>query len=87
MDTGETPLVAPTFSMIVPAVLCFVYLLVSLVLIVAGWKMGQLEVQGMAVFASILALIPFHPSALLGFPAGIWSVTVLNTDDVKTAFR
>ena len=49
--------------------------------------MGRLEGYGLAMTASIFAMIPcVGPCCLLGLPFGIWSVTVLNRRDVKAAF-
>jgi len=54
----------------------------------AAMKMKNLESWGMAVAASILAMIPcISPCCLLGLPIGIWSCVVLFDDTVKSSFR
>lgn len=54
----------------------------------AAMKMKKLESWGMAVAASILAMIPcISPCCLLGLPIGIWCCVILFDDTVKSAFR
>ncbi len=51
-------------------------------------KMKNLENFGLAMAASIIALIPcFGPCCCIGIPVGIWSLVVLNKPEVKSAFR
>jgi hypothetical protein len=51
-------------------------------------KMKNLENFGLAIAASIIALIPcFGPCCCIGIPAGIWALVVLNKPEVKSAFR
>jgi hypothetical protein len=51
-------------------------------------KMKNLENFGLAMAASIIAIIPcFGPCCCLGIPVGIWSLVVLNKPEVKSAFR
>jgi hypothetical protein len=51
-------------------------------------KMKNLENFGLAMAASIIALIPcFGPCCCIGIPAGIWALVVLNKPEVKSAFR
>ena len=66
------------------AVLC------ALVILFGGIQMRNLRGYGLAVFGSILALIPcISPTAccVLGEVAGIWGLVVLMSQDVKSAFR
>jgi len=56
------------------------------VLILGGIKMRQLELYGLAIVASILALLPCHVGWIVGFPVGLWSCFVLSRPDVKAAF-
>jgi hypothetical protein len=53
-----------------------------------AWKMLKLESYGLAITASILAMIPCFTSCccLIGLPVGIWSLIVLFDKDVKAAF-
>jgi hypothetical protein len=65
-------------------------ILASLLMIIGGIRMIQLRNFGLAVFASILAAVPFI-SCLgccgLGQIVGIWSLIVLLSPHVRMAFR
>lgn len=51
-------------------------------------KMKKLESYGLAMAASIVAMIPcFSPCCLLGLPIGIWALVVLSKPEVKSAFH
>lgn len=51
-------------------------------------KMKNLENYGLAMAASIIAILPcFGPCCCLGIPVGIWSLVVLNKPEVKSAFQ
>jgi predicted Zn finger-like uncharacterized protein len=52
-----------------------------------GYKMKNLESYGLAMTASIMAMIPCNICCLVGLPFGIWSLVVLNKPEVKNAFR
>lgn len=54
-----------------------------------GLKMKNLENFGLAMAASIIAIIPCFTGCccIIGLPAGIWSLVVLNKPEVKSAFR
>ena len=60
--------------------------LVSSLLIFAALKMKRLKAYGLAIAASILAII-VSPSNLIGLPIGIWALVVLSQRDVRAAFR
>lgn len=51
-------------------------------------RMKQVKSYGLAMTASILAMIPCFTSCccLLGLPVGIWALVVLLDKDVKAAF-
>jgi hypothetical protein len=55
--------------------------------IFGGLKMKNLESRGLAMAASIIALIPCFACYCLGIPVGIWSLVVLSKPEVKAAFR
>jgi hypothetical protein len=64
--------------------------LAALLMIMGGVQMRNLHGYALAMFASILALIPcISPSGccILGQVAGIWAIAVLLNQDVKSAFR
>ncbi|QRK08777.1 hypothetical protein JQX13_00915 [Archangium violaceum] len=53
-----------------------------------GLKMKNLENFGLAMAASIIAILPcFGPCCCIGIPVGIWSLVVINKPEVKSAFR
>lgn len=53
----------------------------------AAYRMRRLQLYGLAVTASILAMLPCHPGFIIGLPIGLWSLVVLSRPDVKAAFR
>ena len=60
----------------------------ALITLFGGIKMRNLQSYGLAVFGSVLALIPcISPCCILGQVAGIWGLVVLMNQDVKSAFR
>ena len=63
-------------------------LVVSILILVGGLKMRKLENYGLAMAASIVAMIPcISPCCLIGVPIGIWAVVVLSKPEVKSAFH
>ena len=63
-------------------------ILVSLLILVGGLKMRKLENYGLAMAASIIAMIPcISPCCLVGLPVGIWAVVVLSKPEIKSAFH
>lgn len=57
-------------------------------IIYGAMKMMNLQSYGLAMAASIVAMIPcLSPCCCLGLPAGIWAIVVLNNAEVKAAFR
>ena len=59
---------------------------VGLLMIIAGLKMRKLETHGLAMTASIFAVLPVTTACVLGLPIGIWSLIVLNQSNVRAAF-
>ncbi len=60
---------------------------VGVLILVAAGKMKKLESYGLAVTASVLAMIPcVSPCCIIGLPIGIWSLVVLLNQDVKSGF-
>jgi hypothetical protein len=63
-------------------------MLVSGLILFGGLKMQKLENYGLAMAASIVAMIPcISPCCLVGLPIGIWAVVVLSKPEVKNAFH
>ncbi len=58
----------------------------STLMIVAAVKMKRLEAYGLAIAASILAIILLTPLCLIGLPIGIWALVVLSGREVRAAF-
>lgn len=64
------------------------WLIIGAVIIFGALKMKSLQSYGLAMTASVLAMIPcVSPCCLVGLPIGIWSLIVLMNPDVKAAFR
>jgi hypothetical protein len=71
----------------VPAVVQFCFVIVNVVIIVGGYLMSRVQSWGMALTATILAMINFGSCCcVLGIPIGIWSLVILLQSDVKAAF-
>jgi GYF domain 2 len=69
-------------------VMGIIAILMSVVILLGALKMKKLENYGLAMTASILAMIPcFSPCCLIGLPIGIWAVVVLSKPEVKSAFH
>jgi hypothetical protein len=63
-------------------------LLIAGLVLYAAMEMKKLRQWGLAVAASILAMVPcISPCCFIGLPVGIWSLVVLVRDEVKTAFH
>jgi hypothetical protein len=80
--------VANMFSGTIGVVSCIIAILLSGLIFFGAMKMKKLENYGLAMAASIIAMIPcFSPCCLLGLPIGIWAVVVLSKPEVKSAFH
>jgi hypothetical protein len=56
-------------------------------IIFGALKMKNLQSYGLAMTASVIAMIPcVSPCCLIGLPAGIWALIVLLKPEVKAAF-
>jgi hypothetical protein len=76
------------FSGAIGAVSSIIGILMSGLILFGATKMKKLESYGMAMTASIIAMIPcFSPCCLLGLPIGIWALVVLAKPEVKSAFH
>jgi hypothetical protein len=63
-------------------------LLIAGLLIYAAMEMKKLKQWGLAVAASILAMVPcISPCCIIGLPMGIWALVILMKDEVKAAFH
>jgi len=61
-------------------------IVVSVLIIRGAIKMRRLQSYGLAMTASILALLPPHDCCVLGLVFGVWTLIVLNDVDVKGSF-
>ncbi len=68
-------------------VFSIIRILVSALILLGGIKMKNLENYGLAMTASIIAMLPCSLCCLIGLPIGIWSVVVLSKPEVKNAFH
>ena len=59
----------------------------AILIAMGAYRMRRLELYGLAMFASIAAMLPCHPGFLIGLPIGLWSLMVLLRPEVKAAFR
>jgi hypothetical protein len=63
-------------------------LLVAGFILYASLEMKKLSQWGLAVGASVVAMIPcVSPCCLIGLPVGIWSLVVLTKPHIKAAFH
>lgn len=61
---------------------------VAAFIIYAALKMRELSQWGLAVAASVLAMIPcISPCCIIGLPIGIWSLIVLTKPDIRATFH
>lgn len=58
------------------------------VIFFGAWSMKNLQRRGLALAASVLAIIPcLSPCFILGIPLGIWALVVLSSHEVRIAFQ
>lgn len=55
-------------------------------LVFSGFKLRNLRGYDLCVAASILAILPWSPAALLGIPVGVWCIRTLRRSDIKAGF-
>jgi len=53
---------------------------------IAAWKMSQLRSYEWVIIASVLAILPFSPAWIIGFPLGLWSLATLTRSAATRAF-
>jgi hypothetical protein len=64
-----------------------IFCLLNLFLILGGVQMARFRTWGLALAASIAAMINFGTCCcVVGLPVGIWSIVILLNDEVKLAF-
>lgn len=79
---------ANMFSGTIGVVSSIIGILVSGVIFLGAMKMKKLESYGLAMAATIIAMVPcVSPCCLLGLPIGIWALVILLKPEVKSAFH
>ena len=61
-------------------------LAIGVTIVIGALRMMRLRSYGLAMTASILALLPISPVGTLGFAMGVWSLYVLSRPSVRAAF-
>ncbi len=59
----------------------------GLIVLYAGLRMGALESRRLALYASVLTLLPIGLGSLLGMATGVWSLAILQRPHVVAAFQ
>lgn len=68
-------------------VLAVAILAANIAIVLGAVKMIKQKAWGLALTASILAVIPcISPCCVIGIPFGIWAIVVLINADVKASF-
>jgi hypothetical protein len=84
MPFGNMKMFSGTISVVFGAI----GIATSILIFFGGLKMKKLENYGLAMAASVIAMIPcISPCCLLGLPIGIWALVVLSKPEVKSAFH
>jgi predicted Ser/Thr protein kinase len=60
--------------------------ILGIVVLIGGMQMYRLQSYGLAVAASILAMLPCGPVFILGLPLGLWALFTLRRPEVQEAF-
>jgi hypothetical protein len=76
----------PTVLFMVAIPFLLLQLPVAGIILMGAIKMRRLEMYGLAVTASIVAMLPCHPGFLIGLPVGLWALIVLLRPETKAAF-
>jgi hypothetical protein len=78
---------ANLFSGTIGAVQCGLVIVLGAIVLFGAIKMKRLENYGLAMTASIVAMLPCSLCCLAGLPIGIWSLVILSKPEVKAAFH
>lgn len=62
------------------------HLLVGISVLIGAARMFDLQSYRIAVFAAVVAVVPWSLGFLISWPFGIWALIVLSRQDVRTAF-
>jgi hypothetical protein len=71
------------------AFLCMAALAVAAatVVLLGGICLKNLEAHPLPIVASVLAMMPWSPAILIGFPVGVWALLVCRRPQVRGSFR
>jgi hypothetical protein len=83
----SNPAIANMFSGSVGIISNILVFLLGGLILYGGVNMKKLENYGMAMAASIVAMLPCSACCVIGLPIGIWAVVVLSKPEVKSAFH
>src|SRR5882724_1975403 len=73
----QTEGLPPILTFASTMVFTIIGIIMSGLILLGGIKMKNLENHGLAMAASIIAMIPCSPCCLIGLPIGIWCLVVL----------
>jgi len=77
----------PPPNLVVEMLQCMVLLAICALIAFGGFGMLKLRYYGLAITASVLAMVPCCDLCCpIGIPVGIWALVVLAKPDVKQAF-
>jgi serine/threonine protein kinase len=76
---------APLLLILLPMML--LVLAFPILMIVGAMRMQQLRSYGLAMTASVIAVLPIHPWFILGLPFGVWAIVVLMRRETRDAFH
>ncbi len=62
------------------------HLLVGIIVLIGAARIFDLQSYRIAVFAAVIAVVPWTLGFLISWPFGIWALIVLSRQDVRTAF-
>jgi hypothetical protein len=86
-DAGTPDAVAAMMGGTLGVISSIMGILIGGLILFGAMKMRQLNNWGLALAASILAMIPcLSPCCCLGLPIGIWALVVLLDNNVKASF-
>jgi hypothetical protein len=76
---------SPLLVALIPMLLLL--LAFPILMIVGAVRMQQLRSYGLAMTASVIAVLPIHPWFILGLPFGVWALVVLMRRETRDAFH
>jgi hypothetical protein len=84
---GQNQALANMMSGTVGVVTSIIGMLLAGLVVFGAFKMKNLENYGLAMTASIVAMLPCSLCCVVGLPIGIWSLVVLSKPEVKSVFH